>query len=140
MIRIKLLSVGKTHEPWLQEGMQMYVERLTPFAHFEFVWLKDLAQLEKEVEKEKHVIILDAVGFMGDSVAFSEWVFKEIEKGGSRLTFVIGPAEGLPDWMKKRYSAVSLSRLTFTHQLARLLLMEQLFRAFEIKKGSAYHK
>jgi 23S rRNA (pseudouridine1915-N3)-methyltransferase len=140
MIRIKLLSVGKTHEPWLQEGMQMYVERLSPWAQFEFVWLKDLAHLEKEVEKEKHVVILDATGHMCDSIAFSEWVFKEIEKGGSRLSFVIGPADGLPEAMKKRYPAVSLSRLTFTHQLARLLLMEQLFRAFEIKKGSAYHK
>ena len=140
MIRIKLLTVGKTHEPWLQDGIQMYVERLSPWVHFELLLLKDLQHLEKEVEKEKHVVLLDADGHVHDSIGFAEWLFKEIERAGSRLSFVIGPAEGLPAHMKKRYPAISLSRLTFTHQLARLVLMEQIFRAFEINKGSAYHK
>lgn len=140
MIRCKLLSVGKTHEPWLEEGIQMYLTRMTALARFELVWVKDLAQLEKEVQKEKHLVVLDALGQTFDSVTFSDWFFKEVEKAGSRLTFVIGPAEGLPQAMKERSTCISLSKLTYTHQIARLILLEQVFRAFEIRKGSAYHK
>ena len=73
MIKIKFLSVGKTHEPWIEEGIRMYTTRMSPVASFEFVWLKDLAQLEKEVQKEKHIVVLDAMGHMHDSVGFSDW-------------------------------------------------------------------
>ncbi len=140
MIKIKLLSVGKTHEPWLEEALQMYIVRMSPWAQFELVWLKDMSHLEKEMQKEKHIVVLDAMGKSFDSIGFSEWFFKEVERAGSRLTFVIGPAEGLPLAIKERASCISLSKLTFTHQLVRLILLEQLFRAFEIRKGSAYNK
>lgn len=140
MIKIKILSVGKTQEAWIQEGMQMYTKRLSAVAEFEFVWLKEAALLEKEIAKEKHLVILDALGHTFESVQFSDWFFKEVEKGGSRLTFVIGPAEGLSAAIKKTAYCISLSSLTFTHQFIRLILLEQLFRAFEIRKGSSYHK
>lgn len=140
MIKIKILSVGKTQEPWMQQGLQMYTTRLSPHADFEYVWLKDVVQLEKEMAKEKHLVILDALGHTFESVQFSEWFFKEVEKGGSRLTFVIGPAEGLRAEIKAQAYCISLSSLTFTHQFIRLILLEQLFRAFEIRKGSSYHK
>lgn len=141
MIRIKIVSVGKTHEPWLEEGLEMYAERMSPWAAFDFAWFKDLAQLEKALVHEKSVVILDPYGFAPDSLSFADWMFREVEKSGSRLTFAIGPAEGFPESIKKSAKqTLSLSRLTFTHQLARLVLMEQIFRAFEIKKGSHYHK
>jgi 23S rRNA (pseudouridine1915-N3)-methyltransferase len=140
MIRIKILSVGKTHEPWLEEGLEMYATRMTPWATFEFLWFKDLAQLEKALASEKHVIFLDPQGHTFESLGFADWFFKEVEKAGSRIAFAIGPAEGFPEYLKKQGTLISLSRLTFTHQLTRLVLMEQLFRAFEIKKGSHYHK
>ncbi len=140
MIRIKILSVGKTHEKWLEAGLDMYVERLAPSAAFELVWYKESEQLERAMQAEKHVVILDAQGQSFDSERFSEWFFKKIELSGSRLTIAIGPAEGFSKSIKDKYEAISLSRMTFTHQLARLVLMEQIFRAFEIKKNSAYHK
>jgi len=140
MIRIKILSVGKTHEPWLEEGLEMYATRISPWATVEFNWFKDLAHLEKALSQEKHVVILDPLGQQHDSLGFADWFFKEAERAGSRLTFAIGPAEGFPDSMRKQGNMIALSRLTFTHQLSRLILMEQLFRAFEIQKGSHYHK
>lgn len=140
MIRIKFLSVGKTNEQWLEEGIEMYVKRMTPLAQFEFIWLKDAQQLEKALQAEKHVVILDPKGQHFDSPKFADWFFKRVEQGGSRLTFAIGPAEGFSEKVKSQFEAISFSQLTFTHQLTRLVLIEQLFRAFEIKKGSAYHK
>lgn len=140
MIRIKFLSVGKTNERWLEEGIEMYVKRMSPFASFEFVWLKDAAQLEKALQAEKHVVILDPKGQTFDSKGFADWFFKRVEQAGSRLTFAIGPAEGFSDKVKAQFEATSFSLLTFTHQLTRLVLIEQLFRAFEIRKGSAYNK
>ncbi|MBS0656436.1 MAG: 23S rRNA (pseudouridine(1915)-N(3))-methyltransferase RlmH [Verrucomicrobia bacterium] len=140
MIKIKFLSVGKTHEKWLEEGIDMYVKRMSPWAQFEFIWLKDASQLEKALSAEKHVVILDPKGQQVDSHRFADWFFKKVEQAGSRLTFAIGPAEGFSEKVKAEYEAISFSQLTFTHQLARLILIEQLFRAFEIKKGSAYHK
>lgn len=140
MIRLKILSVGKTHEPWLEEGLEMYATRMSPWATVEFLWFKDLAQMEKALAAEKFVVILDPQGQQSDSVAFADWFFKEVERAGSRLAFAIGPAEGFPEHVKKRGQLISLSKLTFTHQISRLIIMEQLFRAFEIKKGSQYHK
>lgn len=140
MYRIKLLSVGKTKEEWLDAAIQEYVKRLQPIASFESVWAKNDTQLISLAEKEDAVICLDASGKMFDSESFSSFLMDELTKGGSRLTFVIGGAEGLPDEMKRRYPLISLSKMTFTHQMARLLLVEQTYRAFEIDKGSRYHK
>lgn len=140
MIKIKIISVGKTHEPWLEEGLKMYATRMTPWAQFDFIWLKDMTQMEKALLSEKHVIILDPHGVSFDSLGFTDWFFRQVEKSGSRLTFAIGPAEGFSESAKKLGQLISLSRLTFTHQLVRLILMEQIFRAFEIMKGTQYHK
>jgi len=140
MIKITLFSVGKTHEPWLEEAIQMYSTRMRPWAEFSLVWFKSLQLLERELEKHKGYVVLDSYGQAFDSLGFADWFFDTVEKGHSRLTLVIGPAEGLPEAVKKGASCISLSRLTFTHQIARLILLEQIFRAFEIRKGSHYHK
>ena len=83
----------------------------------------------------------DVVGIQCTSVEFAARLYEALEAGGSRLTFYIGGAEGLPPSLKadpKRL--ISLSKMTFTHQMARLLLVEQVYRATEIRRGSAYHK
>ena len=89
------------------------------------------------------MILLDPLGKMCTSELFSEKMYQWLEEGGSRLTFVIGGAEGLPDDLRARegkQGMLSLGMLTFTHQFARILLMEQIYRASEIRKGSGYHK
>ena len=140
MIRIKLLSVGKTKETWLNDALDEYLKRLTPVAAIEFAWAKNDAQLVSLIEQEPAVICLDAQGTMMTSEEFAGFLQKQLEMHGSRLTLVIGGSEGLPKEIKARYPLISLSRMTFTHQMTRLVLVEQIYRAFEILRGSKYHK
>jgi 23S rRNA (pseudouridine1915-N3)-methyltransferase len=140
MIRIKLLSVGKNSERWLEEAIQMYVLRLAPYASFEFCWLKTAKLLEKAIIAEKNVTLLDGQGAAYDSIGFHRWFFTKAERGGAKVVLAIGPAEGFSDEIRSQFELISLSKLTLTHQMARLLLVEQLFRAFEIQKGSEYNK
>lgn len=134
------MSVGKTKEAWLEAALNEYAKRLSALVQFEYVFFKEESLLEKALLKEGHVVLLDALGHHMDSLEFADWLFSEIEKADSRLTFVIGGPEGLSAKVKEHYSKISLSRMTYTHQMARLILLEQIFRAFEIKKGSHYHK
>ncbi len=137
MIKIRILSIGKNKESWLDEALKDYTERLKRTAKIEWLFVETNAELEKKIEGQ--TIALDPQGKMVTSEQFSEFLLKEVEKGGSRLTFIIGGAEGLTSSLKK-LPLISLSPLTFTHQMARLILAEQIYRAFEIERGSPYHK
>lgn len=139
MLKLKLISVGKTKEEWLDAAIDEYVKRLKPVMAIEFLWVKNDEQLVAAVEKESGVVCLDAAGKQMTSEQFAVFVNKSFEGNGSRLTLVIGGAEGLPPKLKE-YPLISLSLMTMTHQIVRLVLMEQLYRAFEILKGSKYHK
>lgn len=140
MIKLRIYSVGKTKEEWLELAIAEYLKRLTNQVSIEFVWSKNDQQLIDSVEKEEAVLCLDSKGHMMDSEKFSSFLMKEIEASGSRLAFVIGGPDGLPTALKKKYPLLSLSPMTFTHQIIRLILIEQIYRAFEIHKGSRYHK
>lgn len=140
MIRIKLISVGKVKEAWLQEALEDYVKRLQSVAEVDFQWVKDDKQLVEAIAKESFFITLDSTGQQFNSEEFSGLVQKLLEKQGPRLTWVIGGPEGLPNELRGHNPTVSLSKMTFTHQMARLLLLEQIYRAFEIARGSPYHK
>lgn len=140
MLKLKILSVGKTKEKWLEEAIQEYLKRLKGTVSIEFLWAKDDQQLIEWTQKDLAVICLDPAGKLLASEQFSSFLQQQWEKGGSRLTMVIGGADGLPQVLKDSYSLISLSPLTFTHQLTRLVLIEQIYRALEIQKGSSYHK
>ena len=139
MIRVKLLTIGRTKEAWLDEALQEYLKRLKPILSFELILAKNDSELVALAEKEKHYICLDPKGKMLTSEEFAETFSSAVERGGSKLAFVIGGAEGLPDSLLKT-EQISLSRLTFTHQICRLILVEQIYRATEMQKGSKYHK
>jgi 23S rRNA (pseudouridine1915-N3)-methyltransferase len=161
-MKINIRIVGrKSSEPWLEDGVEMYEKRLRPSnVEVDTTWHKDNVALMKGIDmdrsKNHKVICLDPTGTQQTSENFAEKVYQWLDEGGSRLSFVIGGAEGLPAELKyPSYSSgkktsnrknndapilVSLSSLTFTHQFARLLLIEQIYRATEIKKGSGYHK
>ena len=142
--RVRIVSVGKTKEAWLNSAIELYVSRLRGVLEVECVWVKDDAALLAAVEKTSSgetSIVLDERGPTCTSVQFAERLFDGLEAGGSRLSFFIGGADGLPPSLKaQRSRLLSLSSLTFTHQMARLLLLEQVYRATEIRKGSGYHK
>jgi 23S rRNA (pseudouridine1915-N3)-methyltransferase len=140
MHKIKILTIGKTKEAWLDEALAEYRKRLKAIAEIEIVLAKDDAALVRAAKQEVTVVCLDVNGKMMDSVAFSQFLMKTLDEGGARLTIVIGGAEGLPGELREGYPLVSLSQMTFTHQCVRLILVEQIYRAFEIAKGSGYHK
>lgn len=135
-MKVTLLTIGKTKEKWLQEALTSYIERLP--CTFEMILAKDREQLSHLAQKERRLILLDPKGKAMSSEVFSEFLMKELELGGAKVSFVVGDAEGLPEGLSG--NKVSLSPLTFTHQMVRLILLEQLFRAFEIARGSPYHK
>ncbi|MES2121739.1 MAG: 23S rRNA (pseudouridine(1915)-N(3))-methyltransferase RlmH [Chlamydiota bacterium] len=141
MHKIKVYTIGKTKESWLQEALKEYELRLKATASLEWILAKNDAQLKQFLEKEPHFLCLDPNGKQLDSVAFSQMLIHSLEEMGARLSFVIGGSEGIPPEIKARSKQlVSLSKLTFTHQITRLILVEQIYRAFEIAKGTGYHK
>lgn len=150
-MKINIRIVGrKSSEPWLEEGCEMYETRLRPSnVEVETTWHKDNPALIKGVEgdqsKGHSIVLLDPLGATKTSERFTEDMYEWLDRGGSRLSFVIGGAEGLPSELKypaqgSKPAMISLSALTFTHQFARMLLIEQIYRATEIRKGSGYHK
>lgn len=140
MFRLKVISVGRPKEVWIEEGVQEYARRLKPFMQVDFIWAKNDSKLLGLLEKEESILCLDPQGSLFDSEKFAKFFYKKLVQGGSRLTWVIGGAEGLPPSLKNSCSLLSFSPMTFTHQMTRLLLMEQMYRAVEIEKGSQYHK
>ena len=140
MYRIKILSIGKTKEIWLQSAFDAYTKRLQSAASFELIWVKDNTQLIAAANKEADPIILDPKGKLYTSETFSQMLLEALQRGGSKATFIIGGAEGIPEEIKRMGQLVSFSPLTFTHQITRLILIEQIYRGLEIARGSQYHK
>jgi 23S rRNA (pseudouridine1915-N3)-methyltransferase len=141
MLKIKIITVGKTKEPWLQRATEEYLKRLQGSIAIEWVLCKSTDQLITSLDKESSWTCLDPRGPMLTSEEFSSFLFKTLEAEGSRLNIVIGGAEGLPQKIKTQARhLISFSKMTFTHQMTRLILLEQIYRAHEIKRGSGYHK
>ncbi len=141
MYKIKIITIGKIKEPWLSDAIQEYTNRLKTSMTIEWVLVKDDEKLQQIVEKEASYLCLDPSGSLYTSEAFSTFLLEKLETHGSRLTFIIGGSDGIPKELKaKATHLISLSPMTFTHQCTRLILIEQIYRALEIAKGSAYHK
>jgi 23S rRNA (pseudouridine1915-N3)-methyltransferase len=139
MIKVKILSIKKHKEKWLNLAIDEYTKRM-PNIKLDWIFAKDDLDLEKKAIIEEKYICLDEHGKNFTSIEFSKKVinFLEIEKVS---TFIIGGSEGLPkNILKNSLFNLSLSNLTFPNQICRLLLVEQLYRSFEISKGSKYHK
>lgn len=156
-MKIKIIALGKIKEKFLKDGIYEFLKRLTPYASVEItelnpVEIKDenLTQkaLEEEGEKilslikdEAYVITLE---ILGRELTSEEFAFKidEITKSGvSELVFVIGSSCGLSKNVSSRANfKLSMSKMTFLHQFARLILVEQIYRAFKILKNEKYHK
>ncbi len=141
MYRIKIFSIGKTKESWLLEACAEYEKRLKSIITLEWIFAKNNEQLKSFLSKEETYIALTPEAKQLSSELFSLQVYSWLEDFGSRLSFVIGGAEGLEEELiKKAFDTISFSKMTFTHQMTRLVLIEQIYRATEIHKGSGYHK
>lgn len=142
MPKIRLIFIGKTKERYLQEGIAEYIKRLRPYCKLEIIELKDEG-MEKEAKRlEKYLspntYLLDANGKAMDSIEFSQFLKSKSEMPS--LTFIIGGAEGISESLKAKTPLISLSKLTFTHEMCRLFLLEQLYRSFQILSNRPYHK
>jgi 23S rRNA (pseudouridine1915-N3)-methyltransferase len=148
---ITIISVGKKHEDWALAGIERYQKRLKAPFNIEWVLLphssrEDLAARQEESErilsrlKERDfVVLLDETGFMYDSPSLGEQ-FETVFSKVPNVVLIIGGAYGVNDTLKSRANVVwSLSKLVFPHQLVRLILVEQLYRAQEITRGGQYH-
>ncbi len=137
--RVKIVATGKVKKRWLKEGIAVYEKRLP---EVEIVEIKDGGK-EKETDKllnlvtaQDRLVVLAEYGKVRDSVAFSRWLGQEAY---GTLVFFIGGAEGVSDRLKK-HPMISLSAMTFPHEIARLMLVEQLYRAKTILQNGSYHK
>ncbi len=136
MFKVKVLTIGKCKERWLSEALSEYEKRVKGKLSIEWLLAKDDSQLTEWAKTESYI----ALHPKGELLTSEEWSAK-MTKIGLRLTFIIGGAEGLSTpILQKALFQWSLSPLTFTHQITRLILMEQLYRALEIERGSQYHK
>lgn len=139
-MNVHIISIGKTKESWLKDAVSIYEERLKGTIKFKSTWLKNDEQLIEAAEKERRCVALDPAGKGYTSEGFSKLLVNELEAGGAQMAFLIGGAEGLPPEIGDRYPLVSLSSLTFTHQITRLILVEQIYRGMQIAQGTQYHK
>jgi len=147
-VRIRIVGRKNGCERWLADAYDMYETWLqSSNISVETTWHKNNDDLIKAVKvdssKEHSIILLDIGGTSMTSEEFSKAFYQWLNVGGSRVVFIIGGAEGLPFELKQEYppsQRMSLSSMTFTHQFARTMLVEQIYRASEIIKGSNYHK
>lgn len=138
-----IIVVGKRNggEEWISSGYAEYEKRLKPIMNIQTTFLKSDEELVRAADGCKGCIIaLDERGKQHTSVEFTDLLYSSFEKGGSTVSFIIGGFAGLPSEIRNKYPLISLSKLTWTHTMARLLLVEQIYRATEIRKGSGYHK
>ena len=157
-MQIHLITVGRLKEKWLREAYAEYEKRLQRYCRLTLTELPEARLPEAPAEAEiaaalaqegkailsacrGKVIALCIEGKLCSSEAFSEMLAQSAVSGDSTVSFVIGSSFGLSDEVKKRADMrFSMSPMTFTHQIARVLLAEQLYRAFQISSGGKYHK
>ncbi len=155
-MKIRLITVGKTDVNWVKEGLELYISRLKhyiPFELCEIAELKNVSSLSKNQIKDKeaqliikqlkpqdYVILLDERGKQYRSVDFAEFIENHSIRSNMDLVFVVGGAYGFSDEIYNlSKSLISLSKMTFSHQMIRTIFVEQLYRAFTIIKGEPYH-
>ena len=159
-MKIKVVTVGKLKEKYLKDGISEYSKRISRFAKLEMIELADEKTPDRASKSENQkileiegqrilskvgdrdfVIVLAIEGKTFSSEEFSKQLEEASIKGFSTLTFIIGGSLGLAQDVKNRANlSVSFGRLTLPHQLMRLVLAEQIYRAFTIQQGSPYHK
>lgn len=155
-MKIVFLVIGKTDESYLDTGIFKYIKRLEHYVPFEMKIIPDIKNrktLTEEQQKKAEgelilsninigddLVLLDENGKTFSSVAFSQWIEKQMNIGSKRMIFVVGGPYGFSKevYAKAKFK-ISLSEMTFSHQMIRLIFVEQLYRAFSIIKGEPYH-
>jgi 23S rRNA (pseudouridine1915-N3)-methyltransferase len=144
-MKLKIVWIGKTKEPAIQALTDDYLKRLSRYADVDAVAVRDESALLKfcarDARPERHtMVLLDGTGKPLSSEELAKFLREHQERNPLPLLFAIGPADGFTDEALKAAGLVlSLSKMTLPHELARIVLLEQLYRAFTILKGHPYH-
>jgi len=154
-MKLTIIAAGKVKEKWLIEGISEYRKRLSRYCEVDMIEVADSSDdlpretaLTKEGEKllarvkdGAYVWVMDLAGKMYSSEDFSEEMIRAFDKGGAELVCIIGGSNGLSsDVLSRANHRICLSPMTFTHQMTRLILLEQCYRGFRIDRGEPYHK
>lgn len=159
-MKINIYCIGKIKESFLKEGISEYLKRLQPYAKTEIIEVIDSkvkdnpndfdikkakdeegARVLKLLKTSDYLIGLDLNRKEFTSEEFAEFINKKMQEGGSSISFVIGGSYGLSDELKNRCNSfITLSKMTFLHQMTRLILLEQIYRGFKILNNETYHK
>ena len=155
-MKIKLILIGKTSLKFVDEGMNMYLQRMKRFVDFEVLIIPDLkntkklsaAQVKekegvlilKNMQNNDFIVLLDEKGKGFTSVEFASFIKNKLDTATRQMVFVVGGAYGFSQDVYKRANfLLSMSAMTFSHQIIRLFFMEQIYRAYTIIKGLPYH-
>lgn len=144
-MKIKIAWIGKTKQREIEALTEEYLNRLRHYAEVEGVTLKDEASLLKLCARDarpvRHtLVLLDSRGKQFSSEEFANWLDEYQQRSSSPLLFAVGPADGFSQSARKTAAlALSLGKMTLPHELARVVLLEQLYRAFTILRGHPYH-
>ncbi|MBB5397483.1 23S rRNA (pseudouridine(1915)-N(3))-methyltransferase RlmH [Mucilaginibacter sp. AK015] len=155
-MKITFITVGKTEDAYLKDGIEKYVKRLKHYTRLEMAEIPELKNTKaltedqqktkeaelilKKVNPQDHVILLDENGMEFTSVQFANYINKRSVSSSANLVFIVGGPYGFDQSVYQRANdKLSLSRMTFSHQMVRLFFVEQLYRAYSIIKGEPYH-
>lgn len=158
-MKITILQIGKTKQSYFQEAEQEYLKRLQPHANINIITLKEASApydqnestrglakqkealgLLKHLPKDTYIIALDEHGKSQTSQQFASIILKNRDFEGANITFIIGGPFGLAEQIiKKAHLKLAFSSMTFTHEMIRTILLEQIYRAFTIISGKKYH-
>ena len=155
-MKITFITVGKTEDAYLKDGIEKYVKRLKHYTKLELTEIPELKNTKaltedqqktkeaelilKKVNPTDHLILLDENGVEFTSVQFANFINKKSVSSSANLIFVVGGPYGFHQSVYQRANyKLSLSRMTFSHQMVRLFFVEQLYRAYTIIKGEPYH-
>jgi len=154
MLHLSILCIGKTNEAYVKEGIDKYNKLLSKYCKFELIELSDVKNGNKlppdklkeaeavlihgHIQERTAVLFLDETGKSFSSEKFAAYLQKKSTEY-SKLLFVIGGSYGLSQAIKEKGESISLSAMTFNHQMVRVILAEQIFRAFTIIHGTGYH-
>jgi len=151
-MKLKVLWVGKSRDPWVRDALEEYAGRIRRYVPLELIDIRDekgaeaeemrrreCQRLEKQISSNATLILLDERGDQLDSPGLATLIGRQRDGGVGEVIFVIGGAYGFSEDFRRRGRLLSLSRMTFTHQMVRPFLLEQIYRAFTILNGEPYH-
>jgi 23S rRNA (pseudouridine1915-N3)-methyltransferase len=151
-LKVRVVWVGKSREAWVKDALADYGARIRRYVPFELGEVRDekgtqaeemrrreCERLEKQIPAGAAVILLDELGEQMDSPGLATFIGRQRDMGAGELIFVIGGAYGFSEDFRRRGRLLSLSKMTFTHQMVRVFLLEQIYRAFTILNNEPYH-